>query len=140
MALATRHGKPLPRVSPPLIIYLSHSLTSEEPPTTGRVYPQYLKARPEFFQKGITPQNVFSWFRNAGPLVSVHIDADVGDEQRTIVIEYFEEEHANVALSKTNSLCKQLKKRPKFTLQTYDPCSIHCSVCNLPTSWYIFMS
>lgn len=128
LALATQHNQPVRYVLPPVIISLSHTLDVTEPPRIGRLFPQYVKADPGFFTKAVAAQTAFAWFRNAGPLAYVRTDVDIGDEQRTIVVEYFEEEHARFARNKTNALCKALKKRPKFTLRTYDPCTLCCSV------------
>ncbi|KAI0088649.1 hypothetical protein BDY19DRAFT_178352 [Irpex rosettiformis] len=130
MALATLRGAPISDVDPPCTMVLSHSPTGESalPDPSSRIFPQYLKADPEFFQDSkITLQLLFKWFRTAGPIVSIRTDVGVGKEEHRIVIEYWKEEHARLAHTKRNDLHKQLRKRSAFYLRTYDPYSLHCS-------------
>ncbi|KAI0094094.1 hypothetical protein BDY19DRAFT_920801 [Irpex rosettiformis] len=128
MALATLQGQPFAYLNPPVTMVLSHSPTLEEAMPSNRLFPQYVKADPDFFLgEPVTAQLAFRYFRNAGPIASLRVDVDIGDQQRTVTIEYFKEEHAKKARQRKNNLHSKLRSRPKFTLTTYDPCSLHCS-------------
>ncbi len=111
---------------------LSHSPTLTSDTTSIPILPQYLQAEPGFF-KDVTAQLLFRCFRNVGPLVSVRMNVDIGDQRRTAVVEYWKEEHANSARLLKNAMHKSLKTRPAFSLRTYDPYRLRCSVRHSPS-------
>ena len=105
---------------------LSHSPTSKDCISPNR-FSQYVKSAEQLFQSQLdAAQLAFRCFRPAGPLATVRVDEDVGQRQ-TITIQYFEEKHARSARLRLGSLHKKLRKKA-FTLVTYDPSSLHCSV------------
>ncbi|KAI0811186.1 hypothetical protein BC629DRAFT_1037396 [Irpex lacteus] len=129
MALATLHGHLVKTAYPIWILMLSHSPTAEEDSDMvfDRPFPQYMKMEPDScLGDAFDMRSAFRCLRTAGPLVSVRVDVDVGEQQRTIVVQYFKEEHANFARQMGNALHKRLRQC-KFTLQSFDPCSLHCS-------------
>lgn len=132
MALATLQGAVMPGVNPPWTVSLSHSpnLESPEPRPYARLFPQFIKSAttPHPLLHGANPQTIFRWFRNAGPLVSVSMDVDVGHPERTTVIEYWDPEHANFARREKQAVHEDLSGSPAFTLRTFDPCNLYCAV------------
>lgn len=122
-------GAVVEELVPPWTVTLSHSPTLISDTTSIPILPQYLQAEPGFF-KDVTAQLLFRCFRNVGPLVSVRMNVDilVGDQRRTAVVEYWKEEHANSARLLKNTMHKSLKTRPAFSLRTYDPYRLRCSV------------
>ncbi|KAI0088663.1 hypothetical protein BDY19DRAFT_179441 [Irpex rosettiformis] len=135
MALATIQGAYAAQLRPPWALVLSHSPTLEKPSPSPRLFPQYLKFEENSFLDGtVTMDQLFRWFRVAGPLASVKMDVYVGNSQRTATVEYFREEHANFARMTTNGLHRKLRNRAKFSLRTYNPYSLRCSA-RLQGSW-----
>ncbi len=135
MVLATLHGQPIESLDPSWTLVLSHSPTAEEDLDVvfDRPFPQYMKMEPDScLGDAFDMRSAFRCFRTAGPLVSVRVDVDVGEPQRTIVVQYFKEEHANFARERGNALHRSLRQC-KFTLQSFDPCNLHCSVCHACT-------
>lgn len=129
MALATLQGAALPGVHPPFILNLSHSPLLQSATPTHRLLPQFVHTdmgnHPVL---DFTAQQAFQYFRQAGPLVSVHVDVDVGRGRRTCVVEYWHEEHANHARLNARMLQADTEEPPKvlpfFCLRTYDPCNL----------------
>ena len=76
-----------------------------------------------------TAQKVFQWFRHAGPLVSVRVNVDIGFPERTCILEYWEEEDAQYARTHCHTLHSSLKGMQPFTLRTFNPATLLCSVC-----------
>lgn len=129
LALATVNGTR--KTWPPLAwtIRLSHSPTLEKATPSRRLLPQYTQCDSDiFFKDGLPMEIVFKWFRTAGPIVSIRKEVNLGQSPHTLVVEYWHEDHANFARMMSNALHKNLKKRPAFTLRTYDPWSIRCTV------------
>jgi hypothetical protein len=133
MALVTLQGTFIPNVEPPFRMVLSHSpgLQSALPPL--RLYNQYVKidGLPASIMESATCQQIFKWFRPAGPLVSVRKDVNIGYQQRATVLEYWRSEYANAARTKKNALHEDMQNMPAFTLRTFDPSNLYCAVCCL---------
>lgn len=113
---------------------LSHSPILASPRPPDPILSQYLQTDPSFFTPTMTPQVLFRYFRNGGPLVSVRMNVDIGNKKRVAVVEYWDEGHANTARIKKNTLHKKLRSRPAFSLRTFDPCSLRCSVRHMHIS------
>ncbi|KAI0698133.1 hypothetical protein BC835DRAFT_690706 [Cytidiella melzeri] len=132
MALATLQGATVtgPNLLPWTMV-ISHSCTLEAAFPSHRIFPQFvrtdLNGTPGHIGAEEDPQTLFKWFRRAGPLVSVQTDVNVGYPQRAIVVEYWNEEHANLARIKKNALHEDMQHRPAFTLRTYDPHNLYCA-------------
>lgn len=124
MALATLQGVDVPNVSPPFRLALSHTAELDQTDPQDTLYSQFVKLRdpnkPHVLQDA-TAQEVFRWFRNAGPLASVKVEQDVGYPQKTCVIRYYKEEHARFAQSKCNLIHSVMKITEVFTLRTFMP-------------------
>lgn len=130
MALATLQGADVADLQPPWRLSLSHSPTFEKATFSKPPLPQYLATEPEFFTDStINPQLLFRCFRNAGPLVSVQTGVDIAGQQHTAVIQYFMEKHATLARGKRNMIHSRLESCAQFSVHSYDPFSVQCSVC-----------
>ena len=129
MALATLQGLPVPGVEPPWHLSLSHSATLESPFPEKPLCAQFVKSiqgvHPLY---SATAQEIFRWFRNAGPLVFVRVNVDVGYPQKTCLMEYWKEEDAQFAMENTRILHSGLKNKPAFNLRTITLWSVLCTV------------
>jgi hypothetical protein len=132
MALATLQGATLD-VNPPYQMTLSHLPTLPPALPVNRILPQFVKVDngPGHIGEPVSSQKLFTWFRAAGPLVSVRQDVNVGYSQSAIVVEYWDEQHANFARLEKNALYEELRDRPAFVLRTYDPCNLYYAVSSL---------
>lgn len=129
MALATLQGSEIPGVSPPFILVLSHSPDLESALPSHRLFPQFIHAdKPEHPIRNASAQDIFRWFRPAGPLVSVHVDVGIGRERRTAAVEYWDEGHANYARFNCKTLNATLKVMPALSLRTFNPLNLYCAV------------
>lgn len=130
MALATMQETLIIKPMPQWTMILSHSPTLASTAPSDSMLSQYLRTDPSFFTSNMTPQLLFKCFRPAGPLVSVRMNVDVGNKERTAVVQYWNERHANSARMRKNGLHKKIQRgtRPPFSLRTFDPCILHCSV------------
>lgn len=129
MALATLQGEYVKSLLPPWGLSLSHSPTFEKATFPEPPLPQYLAAQPGFFaDPTVNAQLLFRCFRNAGPLVSVQTGVNLVAQEYTAVIQYYSEDHANLARAKENMKHSRLRSRPQFSLSSYDPFSLRCSV------------
>jgi hypothetical protein len=104
MALATLQGMIVPETNPPLALTLSHShvLLSAAPPSP--LFPQFVYVtdmeHPLF---SASAQDIFKWFRSAGPLAEIHVNLDVNRRGLVCVLQYWDEDHAKYA---QNNCCK----------------------------------
>lgn len=129
MAFTTLQGAAMDAVEPPVIFILSHSPDLAKSSPEHRLLPQFVQSDKIYHPlRSATAQQLFRWFRSAGPLASVQTDVDIGREHRTCVVEYWEEEHANHARLHCGSLTTEFKTMPAFSLRTYDPCNLYCTV------------
>ncbi|GJE92624.1 RNA-binding protein [Phanerochaete sordida] len=127
MALATLQGAPV-AASPAWALALSHA------PGLARAAPAPADAPcAQFVQGGeaggihalhlASAQQVFRWFRVAGPLVVVRTGVDVGYPQRTCVLEYWDVKGADYARRWRGELHSMLRGMEPFSLRTFAP---HC--------------
>jgi hypothetical protein len=109
---------------------LSHSPMLEDCLPDSRVLPQFIRnvTNGRHFLHSASPQNIFTWFRQAGPLVSVRNDINVGHGYPTYALEYWNTEHAEFARNNCHMMHPALSNMKAFNLQTYDPCKLICSV------------
>lgn len=128
LALATMQESVIQDAVSPWIMVLSHCPTLESAIPSALMYSQYLQADPAFFSSEVTTQLLFRYFRTAGPLVSVRMNVEIGGGKRTATVEYWNELHANEARNARNALHKKMRNRPAFSMRTYDPRSLRCSV------------
>lgn len=131
MALATLQGVQIPGAFPPLRLVLSHTAGREQFGSQSTLYPQFIKfsdANKPHILRNTSAQEVFRWFRNAGPLASVKVAEDVGDSQKTCILQYYKEEHARFAQSKCNLIHSALKSTGEFSLRTFIPNCLIISV------------
>lgn len=121
MALATLQGVPVPNVRPPWVLMLSHSASLDSALPTEPLCAQFVKAGASGGIHGLhlaTTQQIFRWFRAAGPLVSVRTNLDVGYSHRTCVLEYWHAEDADFARRRCHGFHATLRKMEPFTLRT----------------------
>ncbi|KIP03988.1 hypothetical protein PHLGIDRAFT_213976 [Phlebiopsis gigantea 11061_1 CR5-6] len=125
MALATLNGVPVPNMDPPWNLTLSHTASLANALPTEPLCAQFVKASAGIHAlRQSTAQDVFRWFRSAGPLVMVRTDVDVGYPQRTCMVQYWHETHASSALHHPRDLHIVLQKMPAFVLRTFAQCSV----------------
>ena len=129
MALATLNGLPVPNMDPPWTLMLSHSSSLESAFPKEPLCAQFVKVpSKDHVLLNATAQDVFCWFRSAGPLVTVQTNVDVGYPNRTCVVQYWDEEHALSALTKPRSLHHSFEAVSQFTLRSFAQCSVLGSV------------
>lgn len=130
MALATLQGCEILKSSSPWTMVLSHSPTLESAIPPSPLFPQFVKhnGTPLFMGKDTSPQAIFRWFRQAGPLVSVRTHVNVGYSSQAVVVQYWNEEHANKARMQKNALHAEMARYPAFEVRTFDPCNLYCAV------------
>ena len=130
MALATLQDTVVTDVNPPWKMVLSHSPTLEPALPPQRIFSQYIRSNgiPHNPIEGSSPQTIFKWFRSVGPLVSVRTNVDIGYSQRAIVLEFWGATHAKLARGLKNKVHADLHSIPGFTLRTFDPYTLHCTV------------
>ena len=132
MALATLQGLPVPGAVPPLHLSFSHSAALDRPIPERPLCAQFAKSASEVHPlQNATSQDVFRWFRPAGPLVSVQVEVDVGYPKGTCVLQYWRQEDADYARQYAGTLHAALKRLPTFTLRTFTPWTVVCMVCYL---------
>lgn len=133
MALATLQGAIVPGVTPPFCLALSHSPSLEECLPEDRLFHQFVKCttNTRHVLYDSSAQDVFSWFRSAGPLVSVRVNVNVGHAYATCVLEYWEDTHAQYARTHCRMMHPALAAMDHFSLRTYNPCTIFCTVYHL---------
>ena len=129
MALATLNGLPIPGLEPPWALTLSHAYSLDNPfpkvVVCGQGVVHSTKDHPI---RSASAQDLFSWFRVAGPLVSVRTNVDVGYRNPTFVIQYWEEKHAQFALRKARHMHDSLKNMAPFMLHTVAPWAVAVKV------------
>ena len=131
MALATLQGFQIPASTPPITLSLSYSEQLDSPYPSAPIFPQYIKAEKTHPLYSASPQQLFSWFRSAGPLVEVRASVDVGQGGLTCTVQYWEESHAKFARDNSGNLHTALRAMPAFRLRIFDPWDLYCSVrCN----------
>jgi hypothetical protein len=129
MALATLQGTIVPETNPPFALRLSHSpmLLSAAPPSP--LFPQFVYSDHQRHPLlSASAQDLFKWFRSAGPLAEVRINVDVGRQGLVCVVQYWDEGHAKYAQKNCCKLHTALEAMPAFTLRTYNPCDLYCGV------------
>jgi hypothetical protein len=135
MALATLQGAIVPGTNPPFALQLSHShlllSTSPESP----LFPQFVYAdNKEHLLFSASAQDLFKWFRSAGPLVEIRVNLDVGRQGLVCAVQYWDKGHAKYAQNNCCKLHMVLEAMSPFTLRTYDPHNLYCSVrCRIMT-------
>ena len=134
MALATLFGVEVTNSGPqPWTLILSHSPLLEPPLPKVPILP--LCVRPALGGGGIgrawedvDAQMVFTWFRNAGPLLSVRMNVDLGYEAPSCVLEYWKEEHAQMARQFGRDIHTGAQSMTDFILRVFDPWNLYCAV------------
>lgn len=142
MALVTLQGAIVPGVTPPFQLMLFHSSEFQEPFPKARLLSQFVKSTvlPHPVLYPATPQELFTYFRRAGPLVYLNKALNIGYPRPVIVLEYWEAKHANFARTRGRTIHEALLPYPAFTLRTFEPCtlfcgvSVACPVCGLQTN------
>ncbi|KIP03992.1 hypothetical protein PHLGIDRAFT_214018 [Phlebiopsis gigantea 11061_1 CR5-6] len=125
MALATLNGLPVPNLDPPWNLVLSHSSSLESALPKEPLCAQFAKSPANTHPlSDASAQDVFRWFRPAGPLVTARADVDVGYPKRTCVIQYWDETHASSAFKCPQGLHPALTSMPMFNLRTFAQCSV----------------
>lgn len=134
MALATLQGALIPDILPPFHLTLSHTSMLGSSLPNERILPQFLKGAPKAHNilYSVSPQDVFTWFRPAGPLVSVRVRVGLGFAYPTCILEYWDENHARYARIHSRVLHPALADLKPFDLHTYDPSTITCTVSITP--------
>ncbi|GJE92589.1 hypothetical protein PsYK624_087440 [Phanerochaete sordida] len=130
MALATMHKTILRNVEPFWLLRLSASWDGKETLPDDPLFPQFVQTYEEHHPLHYyNAQELFRYFRNAGPLVSVERAVDIGHETTTCVVQYWNEEHANFARLNAGSLAPDSDQRtsplPSFTLRAYNPYNLY---------------
>jgi hypothetical protein len=129
MALVTLQGAIVPETSPPFALKLSHSPMLPSPVPPFPLFPQFVhsdyRGHPLL---SASAQDLFKWFRSAGPLAEIGINVDVGRQDPVCVVQYWDEDHARYAQINCRKLHMALEAMPAFTLRTYDPCNLYCAV------------
>ncbi len=129
MALATLQGMPVPGLSPPWSLALSHSPFLQEPLPERPLLPLFVKTDVATHAVLIAnAQTVFTWFRATGPLVTVRVGVDVGYAHPTCVLEYWEEQHAQTARLRGQDISMFTRGTMPFTLRVFDPLKLYCAV------------
>lgn len=132
MALATLQGVAVPRTSPPFFLELSFSPILSTDTTYDPLFPQYVRNSGRETEvhpaQQASAQDVFTWFRHAGPLVSVHVNEDVGWTHPTCIVQYWHAPNAQFARLNCKTLHPALEEMPPFALRTYDPRNLYCAV------------
>ncbi|KIP03990.1 hypothetical protein PHLGIDRAFT_214007 [Phlebiopsis gigantea 11061_1 CR5-6] len=125
MALATLHGLSIPNLDPPWTLALSHTFSLDSPfPKEMLCGQSVVHSTKDHPIRSASAQDLFSWFRVAGPLVSVQAGVDVGYRNPTFIIQYWDEKHAQFALRKARQMHDTLKNMPPFILHTVVPWAI----------------
>ena len=143
MALATLQGATVPGQSPPFALTLSHSPSLDAPYSSHRLLPQFVKGSASSYHTlyGASAQDLFSWFRSAGPLASVQANVKVGHAHPTCILEYWDEKHAQYARENCRMMHPELAQMKPFSLRTFDPSSLFCAVSErLRIELYGFLS
>ena len=141
MALATLHDTPVLVENSIYTLKLSHSPTLEDPLPEIRLCPQLIKGESDghHLLYDASLQDVFTWFRQAGPLVSVKRGATVEPNQSTCVVEYWKAEHAEYAQEHCRTMHPSLAKLKPFDLRAYYPSKLVCSVSSFLFRAYPWM-
>lgn len=134
MALATLQGALIPDILPPFHLTLSHTSMLGSSLPNERILPQFAKGTPKAHSilSSVSPQTIFTWFRPAGPLVSVRVRVDLGFAYRTCTLEYWDENYARYARIHSRVLHPALADLKPFDLHTYDPTTLTCTVSTTP--------
>ena len=130
MALATLQGAVVPGVKPEFHLRLSHASVLSNSLPEERLFPQFILGTTRTYNilSSASAQDVFTWFRPAGPLVSVRAQVPVGRAHPTCILEYWDENHARYARVHCRVLHPALAALKPFDLQTYDPTALICTV------------
>ncbi|KAJ3557049.1 hypothetical protein NM688_g1689 [Phlebia brevispora] len=132
MALATMSGMRVKDVEPPWHLSLTPSPLLDPCLPDDPILPMYIRNTDTGKPLQVADaQTLFIRFRTAGPLVSVHVNVDVGYESPACVLQFWDEEHAKYA-KKSGAGIHPAFQEMHFTLQTYDPWNLYC--CNLGSS------
>lgn len=130
MALATLQGTLVPG-GIPWTLTLSHTESLDGILPERPVCAQFVKTSATKIVhdlKTASAQQLFRYFRSAGPLVFVHTDVDVGYKYRTCVLEYWNAEDAGYARMHCQWLHPAMGNMQPFMLSTFSPHSVMCTV------------
>ncbi|GJE92592.1 hypothetical protein PsYK624_087470 [Phanerochaete sordida] len=130
MALATVQSLQIPGISPPCLLTISPTLTlvgilPPKPIVVLYVKPSF--SGPHTSLQAASAQQLFEYFRPAGPLALVHTDIDVGAERRTCAVEYWDLDDAQYAVNQRHSLHSALQRVPGYTLCPVYPYGVLCT-------------
>ena len=130
MALATLQGATVRVENSTYSLSLSHSPTLQRNLPQNSPYPQFIEGEADghHLLHNASPQDIFKWFRHAGPLMSVNAGVRVGRNLTTCVIQYWDAVQAEYAERNCCTMNPELDNMAPFTLRTYDPCKLLCSV------------
>lgn len=135
MALATLSGVEITGIGPPWTLLLSHSPLLKPTTPNSPILPLYVRPASDGSKTderawhSVNAQDVFSWFRHAGPLLSVRTNVNLGHDSTVCLVEYWKPEHARHARQTGRSLHPTLlSTMTPFALRVYDPWNLHCCV------------
>ena len=130
MALATLQSTQIPGVNPACLLTLSPTSTLVGSLPAKPIIALYVKpvfGGPHALQV-TSAQQLFQYFRPAGPLIFVHTDVDVGADRRTCALEYWDLDDAQYATEHRHSLHSALRSVQMYALCAFYPYGIRCSV------------
>lgn len=138
MALATLQGAEVPGSNPPFFLEMCSSPDSIRAAPSRPLSPLYIKYSGHETQvhptQQASAQDIFTWFRRAGPLVSVRVNEDLGWPHPTCVLQYWQIPHAQYARLNCNTLHPALGGMPPFALRVYHPRNLYCAV---GSRWFV---
>lgn len=108
---------------------LSHTSTLDSAIPDEPLCRQYIKGDTSLIQiEDITSQDIFTWFRAAGPLVYAKDNVHVGQRYQTWVVQYWYEKDADFARQNYKRFHYKFKVHDSLSLRTFSPYSIVCRV------------
>lgn len=134
MALATLNGSYIPSLDPPWVLKLSHTPSLASPlPEEPLCAQAVVQRKKESVLQTASAQELFEWFRVAGPLVSVQTNVKLRFQKPCCVVQYWNEKDALFALRHARYMHPVLKSAPWFMLCTVVPSAITAKVCRPPS-------
>lgn len=126
MALATVQGLEIPGTTPPCVLTLSHTTSLDGILPQLPIVAQYV--RPSFSEphplQAASAQQLFEYYRPAGPLFLIHTNFDVGHGRRTCVIEFWDIQDAGTAEAQRHGLHPALHTVAAYNLRAFYPYGI----------------
>lgn len=108
---------------------LSHTSTLDSAIPDEPLCRQYVKGDTSLIQiEDITSQDIFTWFREAGPLVYAKENVHVAQRYPTWVVQYWYEEDADFARQNYKRFHYKFRVHDSLSLCTFSPYSIVCRV------------